>query len=190
MAKKKKPSKKEILDAIKRIEENPNNRGKILGEIGVAGIGAAGAGVAAAFFGTSVASIPVVTALTGVGMVVAAPVALVAGAAVAGGAAAYGLAKLVGSGAYDEGKREEIKQKLKDRLREIQNEEQKAKSTEENKIAFIIFLKEPLKQDLITAEQAQALIELVENGQISLEEAYKLIGDIISDLRGLPPASK
>jgi uncharacterized membrane protein YjjP (DUF1212 family) len=190
MTKRKKPNKKELLDAIDQLEKNPNDRRKILGELGVAGMGAAGAGAAAAFFGTSVASIPVFTAITGFGVVVAAPVALVAGAAVAGGAAAYGLAKVASGGAYDEGKREEIKRKLKERLREIQNEERKSKLTKDNKNSFIIFLKEPLKQNLITAEQAQELIELVENGQMSLEEVYKLLKEIIDEPKKLPPSSK
>lgn len=188
MSKTKKPSKKDILEAIKRLEKNPNSRTKILGEIGVAGMGAAGAGALAAMLGAGVAPIPIITALTGFGMVVAAPVTLVAGAAVVGGAAAYGLTKLATSGAYDEGKREEIKQKLQDRLKEIETKEQKAKLTEENKNSFIIFLKEPLELDLITAEQAQDLIELIENGKMSLEEAYSYLEAIISDLRGLPPA--
>lgn len=185
MSKSKKPSKKDILDAISRLEKNPNSRTKILGEIGVAGMGAAGASALAAVFGAGVAPIPIITALTGVGMVVAAPVALVAGAAVAGGAAAYGLTKLATSGAYYQGKREEIKQKLQDRLKEIETEEQKSKLTEENKNSFIIFLKGPLELDLITAEQAQDLIRLVEKGEMSLEEAYKLLEEIIGEARDL-----
>ncbi|PSN15838.1 hypothetical protein C7293_05515 [filamentous cyanobacterium CCT1] len=184
MTKLKKPSKKDILEAIDKLEKNPNARTKILGEMGVAGMGAAGVGALAAFFGASVAPIPVVTALTGFGMVVAAPVTLVAGAAIAGGAAAYGLTKLATSGAYDEGKQEEIKQKLKDILQEFEIEEHKENLTEENKNSFIIFLKEPLQIDLITAEQAQDLIELVEKGEMSLEEAYSLLGDIIEETKG------
>lgn len=190
MTKSKKPNKKDILEAIDKLEKNPNSRTKILGELGVAGMGAAGVGALAAVFGAGVAPIPIITALTGVGMVVAAPVTLVAGAAIVGGAAAYGLTKLAASGAYDKGKQEEIKQKLKDKLKEIEVEEQKSNLTEENKNSFIIFLKEPLQLDLITAEQAQTLIELVEKGQMSLEEVYKLLGDIIGDVRGLPPAKE
>lgn len=181
----KKPSKKDILEAIGKLEKDPSARTKILGELGVTGIGAAGVGALAAFFGAGVAPIPVITALTGVGMVVAAPVGLVAGAAIAGGAAAYGLTKLAASGAYMKGKQEEIKQKLKDRLKEFEVEEQKSNLTEENKNSFIIFLKEPLQLDLITADQAQDLIELVEKGEMSLEEAYNLLGEIIGEAKNL-----
>ena len=184
MAKSKKPSKEDILEAIEKLERNPNARTKILGEMGVAGIGVVGLGALATVFGTSTAPIPIVTALTGVGMTVAAPVTLVAGAAIAGGAAAYGLTKLATSGAYDKGKQEEIKQKLKDQFKEIEVEEQKAGLTDENKNSFIIFLKEPLKLDLITAEQAQELIGLVENGQMNLEEAYGLLDGIFQEIVG------
>ena len=141
------------------------------------------------FFGAGVAPIPVVTALTGFGVVVAAPVALIAGAAVVGGVAAYGAVKLATSGAYDEGKRQEIKQNLKHRLQELEREENKAKLTVENSNAFIIFLKEPLQLNLITAEQAQEIIELVEKGQMPLKEAYNLLNDIINEARGLSPAT-
>ena len=185
MAEPKKPSKKDILEAIDKLEKNPNARTKILGEIGATGIGAAGAGALAAIFGASVAPIPLVTALTGVGMVVAAPVTLVTGAAIAGGAAAYGLTKLATSGAYIKGKQEEIKQKLKDRLKEFEVEEHKSSLTEENKNSFVIFLKEPLQLDLITAEQTQELIQFIEKGEMSLEEAYNLLEEILKGAEDL-----
>ena len=182
MAESKKPSKEDILKAIEKLERNPNARTKILGEMGVTGMGIIGVGALAAFFGASTAPIPIVTALTGVGMAVAAPVTLVAGAAIAGGAAAYGLTKIVTSGAYDKGKQGEIKQKLKDQVKELEIEEQKTSLTDESKNSFIIFLKEPLKLDLITAEQAQELIGLVENGQMTLEEAYGLLDEIFQEI--------
>lgn len=182
MTQSKKPSKKDIIEAIDKLAKNPDARTKILGEMGVAGMGAAGAGALAAVFGASIAPIPIVTALTGFGMVVAAPVTLVAGAAIAGSAAAYGLTKLATSGAYDKGKKEEIKQKLEDKLKELEAEEQKSSLTEDNKNSFIIFLKEPLQFDLITAEQAQELIALVENGQMTLEESYSLLDGVIKEM--------
>jgi len=186
---KKKMSKNDLLKAIEQLEKNPHDRGKILGEIGVAGVGAIGAGAGAAIAGASIAPIPLVTALTGIGMTVAAPVTLVAGAAVVGGAAAYGVAKFVSNSAMYETRRQELKDRLRERLNSLQKEETKSTLTAKNKNAFILFLKTPLKQGLITAEQAQQLIELVELGQIALEEAYNLLNEIISDGRGLPSAS-
>ncbi|MEA5502970.1 hypothetical protein VB735_07605 [Halotia wernerae UHCC 0503] len=47
-------------------------------------------------------------------------------------------------------------------------------------------MKEPLKFDLISTEDAQKIIELVETGKMSLSDAYKAIGEVISEARGLP----
>ena len=169
----KKLSKNDLLKAIEQLEKNPSDRGKILGEIGIAGVGAVGAGAVAAIAGASIAPIPVITALTGIGVTVAAPVALVASAAVVGGAAAYGVAKFVSNSAMHETRRKELQDRLKIRLCSLEEEENKTTLTTENKNAFIVFLKNPLAQGLITTEQAQQLIELVELGQVSLEEAYR-----------------
>jgi len=177
----KKISKKELLRAIKQLEKNPNDRVKILGEVGVAGVGAVGAGAVAAVAGAGIAPIPVITALTGFGVAVAAPVALVAGAAVVGGAATYGVVKLVSDGAAQEAKRREMRKRLEEQLREIETQERKAKLTSANKNAFIIFLKTPLEQNLVTAEQAQQLIEQIETGQLPLQEAYQLLKDILDE---------
>jgi hypothetical protein len=42
-------------------------------------------------------------------------------------------------------------------------------------------LKEPLKHQLISPDDAQQLMQAVENGHISLNEAYKLVGQVFSD---------
>lgn len=174
---KKNISRKDLLRAIKQLEKNPNDRIKILGEVGIAGIGVVAGGGAAAVLGASTASIPVVTALTGVGIAVAAPAALVAGAAVAGGIATYGVVKLATGGAAQEAKRKEIKKRLEKQLHDIETQERKAKVTTPNKNGFIVFLKTPLEQNLITADQAQQMIELLEAGQLSLQEAYQLLNE-------------
>jgi len=177
----KKISKKELLKAIKQLEKNPNDRVKILGEVGVAGVGAVGAGAVAAFVGASSTAIPIYTALTGAALTVAAPITLVAGAAVAGGLATYGVVKLVSGGAAQEAKRREIKKQLEKQLHDLEAQERKAELTISNKNDFIIFLKTPLEQNLVTAEQAQQLIDLVETGQVPLQEAYQLLKDILDE---------
>ena len=180
-------SKEELLDAIRKMEQDPSNWARILGEIGIAGLGAGGAGFAAATLGTTTIAIPIVTALTGITMIAAAPVSLVAGAAVAGGVAAYGLAKLVTGSATQDGKRQEILESLKQKLRDLEQKERKGTLTEKDTRDFIVFLKVPLEKDFITAEDAQSLMEQVTSGQLALKEAYGLLYNIISDKRGLPP---
>lgn len=64
-------------------------------------------------------------------------------------------------------------------LKQIENKEQKSILTDEEKLKFYVFLKEPVKYDFISPKDAQALIEAVENKHISLNEAYCLLEDII-----------
>lgn len=169
------PSTKDILDAIERIEKNPNDRMRMMSELGVAGVGAAGAGAAASIIGASTFS------LLGIGVTVAAaPFALVAGSIAAGGVATYGLAKLVTGGGRQEGKQQEIKTKLKEKLSKLNAQEQKKSLTTDKKSQFISALKKPLEMDIITSDQAHQLITLVENGQMSTEEANVLLKDLIS----------
>ncbi|MGB3559358.1 MAG: hypothetical protein WBA24_12530, partial [Geitlerinemataceae cyanobacterium] len=119
----KSPNKKQILKAIEQLKKNPNNKASILADAGIPLLGIVGGGAAAALVGTTTASIPVITALTGVGLVVAAPVGLVAGAALAGGAVAFGLSRLIKGKGYDEGKQNQLLQQLQDQLREIERKE-------------------------------------------------------------------
>lgn len=177
----KKLSRKDLLQAIHKLEENPDDRVRILSEAGIAGAGAVGAGAVAAIVGASVAPVPVITALTGATVAVAASPFLIAGAAVAGGIAAYGAVKLATGGAAQEAKRDEIKKRLIEELHNLEIKSRTASLTATNKNKFVIFLKVPLEQNLITAEQAQQLIEFVEAGKISLEDAYRLLKNILND---------
>lgn len=181
MSDQQKLTKEQLLKVIEQLEKNPNDRIGILANAGVTALGAAGAGVAAAFFGTTTASIPIITAVTGIGMVAAAPVALVAGAAVAGGAAVYGLSRLIKGGGLNEGKRNQLLNEYKEQLREVEVKERQSNFDEHDKTKFYSFLKEPLKHNLISPDDAQQLMQAVENGHIPLSEAYKLVGQVFSD---------
>jgi hypothetical protein len=179
---KRKLSKEEILKLIAKLKEDPNSKYRILADLGIASAGAAGAGAVAAVAGASVVSIGWgVTALTGFGIALAAPVALVAGAAVAGGAVTYGITQAVRFKARQQGKREQILQQLDEILRDIGYTETKAQTTEEDKTKFILILEEPIELGLISSDDASDLIQLLENGQISLFEAYRLVKDILQE---------
>jgi hypothetical protein len=178
----KKLSKEEILQLISKLKKDPNAKYRILTDLGIAGAGMAGAGAVAAVAGASV--VPIgwgLTALTGFGIVVAAPVGLVAGAAIAGGAATYGITQAVRFKARQQGKREQMIQQLIEMLRDLSYAETKAQTTEADKTKFILFLEEPLKLGLISSNDASDLIQLVENGQLSLFEAYRLVKDILQE---------
>jgi polyhydroxyalkanoate synthesis regulator phasin len=171
-------TKKQLLKMLEQLKKNPKDKIGILGDVGITVLGAIGAGGAVAAAGTTV-SIPIITALTGIGMVVAAPVGMVAGAAVAGGAVAYGVSRLIKSGGFNEGKQKQLLNECEKRLRDIEAKERASSLEDNDKTRFHIFLEEPLKLDLISAEDAQGLIMAVENGQMSLHDAYHYVEDVI-----------
>ncbi|HEY9625517.1 MAG TPA: hypothetical protein V6C78_34675 [Crinalium sp.] len=177
----KKMTKEQLLKAIGRLEKNPNDRVGILAEVGITAAGAVGAGAAAALFGATTAAIPIITVLTGATIPVAAPLALVAGAAVAGAAAMYGVVKLVKDGGIHEGKQKQLLDEYKERLKEIEIKERSSKLDENDKTKFHLFLREPLQHDLISPDDAYQLMQAVENGHLSLSEAYKLVGQLFSN---------
>jgi len=171
-------TKEQILKAIEQLEKNPDDKLGILGNIGITALGAVGAGVAVAAAGITT-SIPIITAITGIGMVVAAPLGLVAGAALAGGAACYGVSRLIKGGGYNEAKKAEMLQQLNEQLREVKTKERASKLGESDKTKFIVSLKEPVRLNLISPKEAQDLMRAVESGQIPIKEAINMVKAIV-----------
>ena len=179
------PTKKQLIEIIERLQSDPDDKLGIFANIGITAFGAATAGGTAAFFGATTASIPIITAVTGISIAVAAaPVALVAGAAIAGGAALYGLSKVIRGDGYGEGKKQELLNRYEELLRETEAKERKAKLNEEDKTKFYVSLKEPLNRDLISAEDGYKLMAAVNKGQMSITEAYRLVRKIVNESKG------
>ncbi|PZO59265.1 MAG: hypothetical protein DCF15_04085, partial [Phormidesmis priestleyi] len=116
----------------------------------------------------------------------AAPLAVVAGAAVLGGGAFFGLKRALFDGTYTEGKKAELVRQMEDELREMQAKERKAKISKEDKNKFHLFLKDPIQFDLITPKEAQKLMELVETGKLEISEAYRMVIDMLAEIKALP----
>lgn len=176
-----KRSKQELLDAINKLKTEGDS-GVFLADIGAVGIGAVGGGAAAFAFGGGVA--PALFGLVAVPFV--APLAVIAGGTLLGGAALFGVKRALMDGTYHEGKKAEVIRQMEDERREIEKKERRdsVKKTDKNK--FHIFLEQPIKLDLITPEDAQNLMELVETGKMAISEAYKVVEDILSEKRGSP----
>ena len=68
---------------------------------------------------------------------------------------------------------------LKEQLSDIEVKERASKVGENDKTKFILLLKEPLRLELISPQDAQALISAVQNGQMPLKDAIKMVEDII-----------
>ena len=166
MSEPKKPSKEQLLKAIKKLEENPKDRIGIFADIGVGVVGAgAAAGAVAAFGGTSIL-FGLVTLAPPVGLVV-------------GGAALIGLKKIFLDGTFTEGKQAQLLAQLKEQLKDAESKERASKVVTSDKDRFVILLKEPIEYGLLSPEKAQQLISAVESGNLPLTDAYKLVKDLV-----------
>jgi hypothetical protein len=164
-------NKEQILKAIEQLEKNPHDKLGILADIGIGVVGAGAAGAAvAAFGGTSI--------LFGL-IAVAPPVGLVVGGAALGAAALVGAKRIFFDGTFNEGKKAEMLQQLKEQLREVETKERASKLGESDKTKFIVSLKEPVRLNLISPQDAQHLMRAVETGQIPIKKAINMVKAIV-----------
>ncbi|UNU23744.1 hypothetical protein D0A37_07630 [Microcoleus vaginatus HSN003] len=164
-------TKEQILKAIEELEKNPHDKLGILADIGIGVVGAGAAGAAvAAFGGTSI--------LFGL-IAVAPPVGLVVGGAALGAAALVGAKRIFFDGTFNEGKKAEMLQQLKEQQREVETKERASKLGESDKTKFIVSLKEPVRLNLISPKEAQDLMRAVETGQIPIKEAINMVKAIV-----------
>lgn len=187
MSSEKTVTREQLLKTIEELEKNPHDKLGILGDVGIVavgtGLGALGAGAVATAAGAT--AIPVLTAVgswAGLTLVAATPVGWVLGTAAAGGAAAYGISRLVKGSGYTEGKKKAMLIQYKERKKEMEAKERASTIEDTDRTKFHIALKEPLKLNLISAEDAQDLIKAVEGGFIPLSEAYQRVQDLISEV--------
>ncbi|WP_242723007.1 hypothetical protein [Microcoleus vaginatus] len=153
------------------MEKNPHDKLGILADIGIGVVGAGAAGAAvAAFGGTSI--------LFGL-IAVAPPVGLVVGGAALGAAALVGAKRIFFDGTFNEGKKAEMLQQLKEQQREVETKERASKLGESDKTKFIVSLKEPVRLNLISPKEAQDLMRAVETGQIPIKEAINMVKAIV-----------
>ncbi len=178
MTQSKKPSKEDLLKTLKKLEKNPNDTVRILGEVGITVFGAGASAVAAAAIGVT-SSIPVITAVTGIVLVGATPIGWVATAAVAGGAAAWSLAQALKHGSKTEATRAWLINDLQHKIKDIDAKETASKITAKDLSDFYGLLRKALEADLMSKEDTQRLLEAIGNNTMSLSEAYQLIKDIV-----------
>lgn len=172
-------TKEQLLKAIEQLEKNPNDKLGILADVGIGVVGAVGGGAAAAFFGAS--TVPILFGL--MALPVAAPIGVVAGGVALGAAGLVGAKKILFDGTFTEGKQAEMLKQLQEQLREVEAKERTSKLGESDKTKFIVSLKEPLRLNLITPEDAEKLIKAVENGQMPLKDAIKIVKDLIKSAK-------
>jgi hypothetical protein len=172
-------TKEQILKAIEELEKNPHDKLGILADIGVGAVGAVGAGAAAAAFGGG--AVPILFGL--IALPAAAPLGVVVGGAALGAAGLIGIKKMFFDGTFTEGKRAEMLKQLKEQLKEYEAKKRKSQLTDDDKTKFIILLKEPVRLNLISPQDAQSLIAAVQNGQMTLKQAIKMVEDVVKSAK-------
>jgi hypothetical protein len=142
---------------------------------GVAGVAAAGTIASAAGASTLLGSTTLASTLGGV-FVTTTPVGWVVGAAIVVGAAGYGIAKMVRSGSDQDHVRQEVIKKLQARLDAMQSSE--ANLALER---LYILLPELVEKGLITEEQAERIVSLIEKGRLSADIALTRLSYLVKN---------
>jgi hypothetical protein len=183
-------SKKQLLAVIDELQRKPDDRVRLLGDLGITTLGGtlgvAAAGTMAALTGAT--AIPVITTAAswvGVTAVAATPVGWLIGAGAVGGAVAYGVSRLIHNGGLSEGRRAELLIHYQERLQAIKRKEAQTQNGQQvcvtDKNQFIVALREIVAKNAITPTRALDLIQNVENGRISLSVAYQSVTGILRE---------
>ncbi len=167
-------SKEEYLSALEKLKgrDNVGVAGEILSSAFSASAGAVSAGALASFagVGTILGSSTLGTVLGGV-FVASTPIGWVIGCAAGAGALGYGLSKLCSSGGAEDIKRNNLSDKIRDKL--FKNQKECEKTYNANLILFIEQLQLSIKLDKITINNSERLKQLVLDGKLSVEVAIE-----------------
>ncbi len=180
-------TKKQLIDMIDKLQKNPHDKIRILGDTGITvlgvGLGAAAAGTLAGAAGaTSILGLTTVASWLGVTAVAATPVGWIIGSAAAAGAAAYCVSRIIHGGGLSEGRKFELLQKYMDQKNNMEAKERLENITTEDRTQFILFMREPIDKNVISPDKAKKLITFVEEGRIPLSQAYSLIHDLLQEM--------
>jgi len=183
-------SKKQLLNVIDELQQKPGDRVRLLGDLGITTLGGtlgvAAAGTVAALAGaTAIPAVTTAASWIGITVVAATPVGWLIGGAAAGGAIAYGVSRLIHNGGLSEGRRAELLVHYQERLQAIRRKETRTENGEQvsvgDKNQFIGALREIVAKNAIPPVRALDLIQNVENGRISLSDAYRAVTGILRE---------
>lgn len=183
----KKITKSQLLLLIDLLEAKPEDKGRLLGDIGIsvvgAGLGAAAAGTLASAAGvTSIFGVTSIAGWLGLTVVAATPVGWVVGGAAAAGAAAYTVSRLIRNGGMSEGRKAELLIRYREEAREIAAKEAAGKIADGDRTRFIVELRELIDKDVIPADVAFRFIEQVEQGEIPISQAFSMIHSLLKEV--------
>ena len=179
-------TKDQLIKMIDRLEKNPEDKIRLLGDMGItfigAGLGATAAGsIAGAVGATSIFGLTAVAELVGLSVFASTPVGWIVGTTLAGGILAYGISRLIRDGGLAEGRKLELLQQYRKAAKDMQAKEQAASITESDKNAFIISIRELIDKDILSPDEAADLITHVEQGRIPLSQAFSMIESLLAE---------
>jgi uncharacterized tellurite resistance protein B-like protein len=171
------PNKQQLIKAIDHLTENPKDRVKILGDIGISATGVLGGAAAASSIAGIVGatSIPLLSSgagLFGFTLVAATPIGWIIGAALAGGAATYGISRLISSGSKVEQQKQHYLGSLRAKLG-TQKHIENTSALELEKTDIIKIIKILVLENALKANIAFKIIEALETKKIEVEELHE-----------------
>lgn len=181
-----KVTKKQLLKLIDDLEASPNDKGRILGDVGItlvgAGLGVAAAGTLATAAGvTSIFGVTSIASWLGLTVVAATPVGWVFGAAAAAGAATYTVSRLIRDGGISEGKKAELLNRYREESRSLAAKEAAGNIDESDRTRFIVALRDLIDKDVIPPDVAFKFIEQVEAGHVPISHGFKMVQNLLEE---------
>ncbi len=181
-----KVTKAQLLKLIRELEENPNDKIRIMGDAGITfvglGLGAAAAGTLATVAGaTSIAGLTTAASWVGLTVIGATPVGWIVCSAAAAGAAAYGVSRLIRGGGLAEGRKAELLRTYREEAMRAEAKERAGSIQAEDRTRFILLLRELIDKNVIPPINAFRLIEQIEQGRIPLSQGFALIQGLLLD---------
>lgn len=182
-----KPTKAQLVKLIDDLERAPEDKGRILGDVGITfvgvGLGAAAAtSVASALGATSIFGVTTAAHWLGLSVLSVTPVGWILGGAAAGGAAVYTVSRLIRNGGMSEGKKAELLIQYQEQMRVIAAKEEAGNISDIDRMSFLIALRELISKDVIPPDVAFRFVERVESGTLAISQAFALISDLLSEV--------
>lgn len=170
----------DIEGAIRKLKgrDKLGRAGEILGTAGSAAAGASAAGAIAGAAGAStlLGSTTLASVLGGV-FVTATPVGWIIGSAALAGAVGYGIAKMIRSGGRQDQVREDLIERVRQRLGSIRGRKSEQLALDELRL----MLPAMIKGGFVSENQAERMISLIEQGSLNAAIALSRIKVILAD---------
>ena len=182
-----KVTKNKLLKLIDHLEEKPDDKGRILGDIGItivgAGLGAAVAGTLATAAGvTSIFGVTSIAGWLGLTVVSATPIGWIVGVTDAAGTAAYTISRYIRNGGMSEVTKADLVIRYREEARVIAAKEAAGTIEDGDRTRFIVALRDLIATDVIPPDVAFRFIEQVEAGSVPLSQALLMIHRLLSEI--------